>query len=214
MKTCYIIAAGDASKIIIDKNNDDIVIACDAGLVHCKVNSIIPDIIIGDFDSLGYIPETENKIVLPVAKDETDTSYAVKYAMDKGYRRFVIFCGTGGSRPEHTFANIALLTYISKHDGEGYLVCNYCTITALTNAKIKFPKSLKGDVSVFSFDTLSKGVCEEGLLYSLDNAGIQNSNVVGISNAFIGQESSISVKDGTLIIYYSGKFSDVTIDKS
>ena len=81
MKTCYIVAAGDADKINIERDDGDIIIACDAGLEHCRLNNVVPDMLIGDFDSLGYIPECENKIVLPVAKDDTDTSYAVKYAM-------------------------------------------------------------------------------------------------------------------------------------
>lgn len=213
MKTCYIIAAGDAGNISIDRKENDLVIACDAGLNHCERNKIVPDMIIGDFDSLGYIPEKENIIVLPVAKDDTDTSYAVKYGMDKGFERFVIFGATGGKRPEHTYANIALLAFISKNGGEGFLVCDDYTITAITDSKISFRSGLKGDVSVFSFDNESRGVTEKGLLYSLTDATLENSIVMGISNSFTGQESYISVEHGTLIIYFSAKISDITIDK-
>lgn len=213
MKTCYIIAAGDAEKIVFERSKNDLVIACDAGLKHCECNKIVPDMIIGDFDSLGYIPEKENTLVLPVAKDDTDTSFAVKYAMDKGYDRFVIFGGTGGKRPEHTYANIALLALISKNGGEGFLACDDYTITAITDSKINFKSGLRGDVSVFSFDTHSFGVTEKGLLYSLTDAMLENSIVIGISNSFTGQESCISVEKGTLIIYFSAKISDITIDK-
>lgn len=213
MKTCYIIAAGDAEKIIIERNEEDLVIACDAGLKHCEKNNIVPDMIIGDFDSLGYIPENENTIVLPVAKDDTDTSFAVKFAMDRGYNRFVIYAGTGGRRPEHTYANIALLAYISKKGSQGYLACDNCTVTSVTDSKISFKSGLKGDISVFSFDNESAGVTEKGLLYAFSDAVLENSIVTGISNSFTGQESSVSVKRGTLIVYFSGNFSDATIDK-
>ena len=213
MSICYIVAAGDCKKISINKNIDDLVIAADAGVKYCKRDNINPDIIVGDFDSLGYTPKEDNVISLPVAKDDTDTSFAVKYAMDKGYKKFVIFGATGGERADHTFANIALLSFISKSGCEGYLDCDGYTVTSITNSEISFPDYMKGDISVFSFDNVSYGVTEKGLLYRLSDADIENCNIKGVSNSFIGQKSSVSVKDGTLLIYYSGNFSDATIDK-
>lgn len=213
MKTCYIIAAGDAEKIEIKYENNDIIIACDAGLTHCEINNIEPDIVIGDFDSLGYIPNNKKTIILPVKKDDTDTFFAVKYAMEKGYNRFVIFGGAGGKRPEHTYANIAVLAYISKNGGQAFLDCDNYSITTVTNGFITFNSNMSGNVSVFSFDTHSRGVNETGLLYSVDNIEIENSSVLGVSNSFTGQKSRIGVKNGTIVIYFDGKFSDVTIDK-
>lgn len=213
MSKCYIIGAGDCEKISIDKKEDDFVIAADGGLKYCERDNITPDIILGDFDSLGFVPEQENTYALPVEKDDTDTSFAVKYAMKKGYNKFVIFGATGGKRADHTYANIALLAYISKNGGIGFLDCGDYTITAITNSKISFPEYMKGDVSVFSFDTVSHGVTETGLYYNFDNADVENSIVTGVSNSFTGQKSSVSVREGTVIIYFSGKFSDVSIDK-
>ena len=213
MKTCYIVAAGDANEFNIAKDENDIIIACDGGLEHCKNNGINPDYVIGDFDSLGFIPENNNVIVLPVEKDDTDTSYAVKYAMENGFTRFVILCGTGGKRPEHTYANIALIAFISKTGGEGYLIDKSCVITAVTDSEIHFNENLNGDISVFSFDTQAYGITEKGLKYSLDNATLYNTDIVGVSNSFIGKKSSVGVEKGTLIIYFSGKISDITIDK-
>lgn len=212
MPVCYIIGAGDCEKIRIKKEND-LIIAADGGLKYCERDSIKPDIVLGDFDSLGFVPECENVLVLPVEKDDTDTSFAVKYAMAKGYDTFVIYGGTGGKRADHTYANIALLAYISKHGGTGFLVCGEYTITSITDSEISFPDYMNGDISVFSFDTVSHGVTETGLYYNFDNADVENSIVTGVSNSFTGKKSSVSVKNGTLIIYYYGKFSDVTIDK-
>ena len=72
---------------------------------------------------------------------------------------------------------------------------------------------MKGDISVFSFDERAEGVFEKGLLYTLDDAVLENSVPTGVSNSFTGQESVVSVRKGTLIIYFHGKFSDCTIDK-
>ena len=213
MAVCYIIAAGDCEKISINKNEKDLIIAADGGLEYCERDGITPDIILGDFDSLGFVPDRSNVLVLPVEKDDTDTSYAVKYAMDRGYDTFVIFGGTGGKRADHTYANIALLAYISKQGCHGFLDCGDKKITSVTDSVISFPDYLRGDISVFSFDSVSSGVTEKGLYYSLQDADIENCNIMGVSNSFTGQESSVSVRQGTLIIYYCGKFSDVTIDK-
>lgn len=213
MSVCYIISAGDCEKINIDKKGNDLIIAADAGMNYCRRDNIVPDIIIGDFDSLGCIPDSDNVITLPVEKDDTDTSFAVKYAMEKGYKKFVIFGATGGKRQDHTFANIALLSFISKNGGIGFLVSGDTTITAVTDAKLSFPASLTGDISVFSFDTVSQGVTETGLYYNFTDAIIENSVVTGVSNSFTGKESFVSVKKGTLIVYFSGKFSDCTLDK-
>ena len=212
MKTCYIVAAGDDTGINIDKSENDLVIACDAGLEHCRKYSVTPDYVIGDFDSLGFVPESENVILLPVEKDDTDTSFAVKYAMKKGFTRFVILCGTGGRRPEHTYANIALLGFISKNGCEGYLVDKNCIITAITDSVIRFSEKMQGDVSVFAFDS-QVNVTEKELKYSLDNATVRNTDIVGVSNSFTGKESSVRADNGTLIIYFTGKISDIAIDK-
>ena len=213
MSVCYIIAAGDCEKICINKNENDLIIAADGGLKYCERDGIKPDIILGDFDSLGFVPESENVLVLPVEKDDTDTSFAVKYAMDRGYDSFVIFGGTGGKRADHTYANITLLAYISKNGCTGFLDCGDYTITSITDSGISFPDYMKGDISVFSFDNLSKGVSETGLYYNFENTDVENCIVTGVSNSFTGKESSVSVEKGTLIIYFSGKFSDCTLDK-
>lgn len=213
MAVCYIISAGDCERIEIKKNDGDFIIAADGGLKYCQRDNIIPDLIIGDFDSLGFVPDSDNILSLPVEKDDTDTSFAVKYAMEKGYKNFVIFGGTGGKRPDHTFANIALLSYISKNGGTGFLDSGDYTITAITNSEISFPDYMKGDISVFAFDEKVYGVTETGLYYNFKNTDVENSIVTGVSNSFTGKKSSVMVEKGTLIIYFSGKFSDCTIDK-
>lgn len=212
MKTCYIVAAGDDTGINIVKSENDLVIACDAGLEHCRKYGVVPDYVIGDFDSLGFVPESENVILLPVEKDDTDTSFAVKFAMEKGFTRFVILCGTGGRRPEHTYANMALLAFISKNGGQGFLIDKNCVLTAITDSVIRFSEKMQGDVSVFAFDS-QVNVTEKGLKYSLDNATVRNTDIVGVSNSFTGKESSVRADNGTLIIYFTGKISDIAIDK-
>ncbi len=211
VKTCYIVGAGDCETIDIKRTKEDMVIAADNGLKYCEDTNIEPDIIVGDFDSLGYVPQGENVICLPVEKDDTDMFFAVKKGFENGYDRFVIYGGTGGDRPEHTYANISLLAYISKNGGNGFLVAEDYVITAITDSKVSFNEQCSGNVSVFSFSDYSYGVCEKGLKYSLDNKTLVNSMVLGISNSFMGKESYVSVEKGTLIIYFSGTTDDASV---
>lgn len=214
MKTCYIICAGDIFGMDIKKNDGDFIIAADGGLSYCRKYNISPDLVVGDFDSLGYVPDNENVIKLPVEKDDTDTSFAVKYAMKKGYKRFIIYGAVGGKRPEHTYANIALTAFISKNGCHGMIIGDGYVITAVTDEKAVFDEKCKGDISVFAFDSSASGVTETGLKYTLNNAEMKNSQVTGISNSFAGEKAEISVKDGTLIIFYCGTENDIHFDKN
>lgn len=209
MKRCYIICAGDADTIRINKEQNDLIIAADGGLVHCQHNNIVPDIILGDFDSLGYIPKDSNTIVLPTEKDYTDSYEAVMLAMEKGYKEIVIFGAFGGERTDHTLANIALLSFISKNGGKGYIIHKNEVTTAITDSSISFKSKNSGTVSVFSFDENAIGVTEKGLKYTIEDFTLKNSVAMGVSNCFIGKEAYISVKKGTLIIFFDGTISDI-----
>lgn len=78
-------------------DDSDYVIAADAGYEYCRKNNIIPDLVLGDFDSLGVAPKHPNVMQLPVEKDDTDTVFAIKTGLEKGYRHFYIYGGLGGS---------------------------------------------------------------------------------------------------------------------
>ena len=103
---CYIIGAGDFFGLRETPDDSDYVIAADAGYANCKEKHIIPDLVLGDFDSLGSAPKHPNVIELPVEKDDTDTMYAIKLGLEKGYRRFYLYGALGGKRPDHTIANL------------------------------------------------------------------------------------------------------------
>lgn len=96
MKTCYIVAAAELAEERLRPEEGDLVIAADAGLRHLARLGIQPDLALGDFDSLGYVPEAPSVEVCPVRKDDTDTMAALKRAHELGFRRVLIFGGLGG----------------------------------------------------------------------------------------------------------------------
>ncbi len=198
MNICYVIGAGNLPLLYINKNKA-LVIAADGGL--CHLNQTEPDIIVGDFDSLGFVPKSKNTVVLPVEKDVTDMKYAVELGESKGANTFVLYGGTGG-RPDHTFANIALLCDLSQRGKRGYLIGEGYVTTAITNNSLCLPIKNSGTISVFAAGDIAKGVDIKGLKYPLNDYTLTFSAPLGVSNSFLGKPSEISVKEGTLIIMW------------
>lgn len=201
MGICYVIGAGDNYGLDFWPEGGDYVIAVDGGFGALEEKGIPVDMAMGDFDSLGYVPQHPNTILLNAEKDDTDMLAAVKEGIARGYQEFHMYCGTGG-RIEHTIANVQLLAWLAQNGMRGGLFGKDCVITAITNGTITLPKHLSGYVSVFSYTERSEGVDLKGLKYELDNAVLTNTYPLGVSNEFTGAESRISVKNGTLLVVY------------
>jgi len=200
--TCYVIGSMSMGNEVFKPKKDDFVIAADGGYTNLQKLGIKPNLLIGDFDSLDVIPKGEKIIQLPKEKNDTDTIYAVKLGIDKGYKKIVIYGGIGG-RLDHTIANIQTLAYIAKQGARGFLIADGIIITAIKNSKIEFPTNSKGIISVFCNGSSAEGVYLTGLKYSLVNATLTSDTPLGVSNEFTDSESSVSVKSGMLIIMWN-----------
>ena len=198
MKICYIIGAGDLPLLYIKKENS-FIIAADGGL--CKLGAINPDITVGDFDSLGFVPENDNTVVLPEEKDVTDMKCAVDTGIMNGCNIFVLYGGTGG-RPDHTFANYTLLCELAEKHKTGYLIGDKFVATAIKDGVYTLPFKQSGTVSIFAAGDKAEGVSIKGLKYLLNNHTLTYSNPLGVSNSFIGDNAEVSVKNGTLLIMW------------
>ncbi len=201
-KICYIIGAGDITDTNIKAEENDLIICADGGYKYKSLLGRECDLVVGDFDSLGSVPETENKIVAPTQKDETDMMLAVMTGLDRGYRNFVIFGALGGERNDHSIANIQLLHFIASKSARGTVIHEKEVFTAFKNDSLTFSEKLKGYVSVFSLTDESRGVTLQNLKYTLTNATLRSDMPIGVSNEFIDKESKISVNDGVLLVCY------------
>ncbi len=207
---CYVVGAGENYGLDFCRTADDFVIAADAGLCYLEELDRKADLVIGDFDTMKYIPEHENVIALSAQKDDTDMLAAVREGIARGYGSFHIYCGTGG-RIDHTLANLQVLAYLSENGMRGFLFDQDNLITAITNSRLAFEKIPYGYISVFSYSPKSEGVTLRGLKYELQNAVLTNVFPLGVSNEFINRESVISVADGTLFIVFSRKIKEKII---
>ncbi len=198
-KICYIVGACDCGEISISKKEGDIILCADGGLDILERYNILPDVIMGDFDSLGYVPEGENVFVYPCQKDDSDISIAIKYGFEKGYVNFAVFGGFGG-RFDHTFANVQLLSFIAERGGRGWLYGDKTALTVIKNDEISIKG--KGYISIFSLSDKCSGVTIENLKYTLENAELTNCFPLGLSNEFLNDEKPayLRVENGTLLL--------------
>lgn len=204
MNVCYIFGAGEGLPDKFERDENDLVIAADAGIKKLREYGAAPDIAVGDFDSLGFVPECGEIIRHPVRKDDTDTMLAVKTGIKRGYSEFVIFGGTGG-RPDHTFANIQTLNYICTKGGIGFLCYDGFTACVIKNRSVAFLPEARGDFSLFALSEHLSGVTIKNMLYNLDNSDISYEFPLGVSNSFTGKSAQITVSNGTALLIWRGK---------
>ncbi|MEG2004139.1 MAG: thiamine diphosphokinase [Clostridia bacterium] len=198
---CYIVGALKFERADMNIGPEDFTIAADAGFMYFKKNNIKPDIIIGDFDSLGIVPNESNVIRHAAEKDDTDMMLAIKEGMKYAYKKFVIYGGLGG-RLDHTLANIQSLCFISECGGIGYLINDDYSLAVIKNGTLFFDESFSGTISVFCMGELATGVSLSGLKYPLEDATMRKTSPIGVSNEFLKINSSIGVNNGELIVIW------------
>ena len=182
----------------------DYVIAADRGYDSLMAYGVTPDLVVGDFDSLGRTPVHPNVIQLPCAKDDTDMVFALRRGLDLGYRRFVLLGGVGG-RLEHTLGNLQILDWLTTQGAQGFLAGEKTVATALRDGSLTFPPSMSGYLSVFCNSGTAQGVTLTGLKFLLENAVLTSSFPVGVSNEFLGQPAQVSVREGCLLLVWEDK---------
>jgi len=197
---CVIFCAGEFDSLVAPVCEDDLVIAADGGLVHTQTLKITPDRILGDFDSLGYVPE--NASVFPVEKDDTDAMLAVRQGLDAGCKQFFLYGSLDGPRLDHTVANFQTLQFLADRGAKGYLIGTTQIATVIKNGSQTFPAQMEGIVSVFCMGQDASGVTLQNLKYPLQEGTLSAGFPLGVSNHFVGKAAEISVKDGSLLILF------------
>lgn len=200
MNTCIIFGAVAFDHLAEPICPGDYIIAADGGLRHTKKLNIIPNEILGDFDSLGYVPE--GAVVHPVEKDDTDTMLAIRRGLELGYRRFVLYGGLEGRRLDHTVANFQSLCFLAQHDAIGFLVGREWICCGLKDGTLRFPAGAEGDFSVFCLGRDAHGVTLRGLYYEAEDITLTSDFPLGVSNHFTGKEATVTVRDGTLLLLW------------
>ncbi len=198
MKKCIIFCAGGFDALAQPIEQTDIVIAADGGAAHTEKLGIIPHIVLGDFDSLGYTPGGAE--VFPVEKDDTDAMLAIKKGLELGCDEFLLYGSLDGSRLEHTVANFQALQYLADRGARGTLVGLHQIVTLLKDGEISFPAQFEGYLSVFCHGADARGVTLENLYYNVENVTLTAGFPLGVSNRFVGKPARVRVEKGSLLL--------------
>lgn len=231
MPTCYIVGAGDFTPRGFAPVPGDLVLAADGGYRALYSLGYTPDLLLGDFDSLGDLPLPPDLPVLrfPARKDDTDTGLALRHGLDRGFRDFALY-GCAGGRVDHLLANLQSMARISRLGATIRLAAPEYDAWALTGpapstpapdasapdasgpaphapdgpaATLTLPDRPGGTlVSVFCHGDRAEGVTLTGLSYPLDGADLTGDFPLGVSNRRLeGQPATVSVRRGTLLIF-------------
>ena len=202
MKRCVIVGGADINNYEYIKSclhNDDFIVFCDSGLKHLEALQVKPGLIVGDFDSHDNPHLDIETIVLPCEKDDTDTVFAVKEAIKRGFEDFLLI-GVVGARLDHTLGNVSILLYLDSLGKKGKIIDDYSEMEIVS----KEPAYIDDSYAYFSLLNISgttKGVTIENAKFPLDNAEITCEYQYGISNEVLpGRTTKVFVREGNLLL--------------
>lgn len=214
MRRCLIITGGtidlDFAGSFLENERFDKVIAVDAGLERAAALGLVPDLIVGDFDTVK--PEILEQyrrmehIVWDVhqpEKDETDTELALQKAQAIGSGEIAVLGATGG-RIDHMLGNIHLLFPCLQKGIEACILDCQNRIYLIDGERTFRSSGLWGRyISFLPLTEHVDGITLTGFKYPLLDKDIEIGTSLCISNELIGEEGTITFTDGVLIVVES-----------
>ncbi len=202
MRRCVIVGNADIKEYECVKDAlkaDDFFIFCDGGLKHMDALGVKPNLIIGDFDSTSNPHMDVETITLPCEKDDTDTFYAVKEAVKRGFEEFLL-AGVVGNRFDHTMGNISILLYLDSLGKKGTIIDDYSMMEIVSDKPV-YVDDVYSYLSLLNMTGCAKGIKIEGAKYPLEDGEITCDYQYGISNEVLpGQKACVSVREGRLLL--------------
>lgn len=202
MKRCVIIGGADIKRydrIRTHLRKDDFYICCDSGLKHREALGIVPNLIVGDFDSHENLHLNIETIVLPCEKDDTDTVFAAKEALSRGFQDFLLV-GVIGGRLDHTLGNVSILLMLDAQGKTAAAVDDFSEMEIVSNKPVK----IDGRYAYFSLlnvTGIAQGITIRNAKYPLTNAEIKCEHQYGISNEVLpGMTAEVSLENGKLLL--------------
>lgn len=186
----------------------DLVIAADQGAAAALRLGSQPDIVVGDFDSLGDLPlqslrDSDCEIITAqVEKDETDTELAIMVAIERGVSQITLLGALGGARIDHAVANLLLLTSFSGISMR--IIDGPSTCWLLRGPGHSFIEGHAGDLlSLFPLAGDAEGITTTNLYYPLHNETMRFGRPRGVSNVLTHDRAGVSLERGMLLIIHT-----------
>lgn len=188
-------------KLIGEK--DVLFVAADGGALLLESIGFLPDVIIGDFDSLTdlqcqHYEKMGAKIIkYTVEKDETDGELALQYCRESGFDNIIII-GFAGGRLDQQLANIFLLEYAFRNGMTAFIKEPGLEMGIIDREKVFFQKIGAG-LSLIPLDEKVSGVTITGCKYLLEAGNLLRYKTRGISNIIEQEKAVITVEKGLLL---------------
>jgi thiamine pyrophosphokinase len=183
----------------------DLVVAADGGARYALAAGIVPDLIVGDMDSLGEDLAREMKARgaelqrHPVRKDKMDGHLAVLAARERGTTAADFLCAAGGKFGA-VFAIPHILLAAERLGMRSSVVADWGRMFVVEAGSRTVEGAVGDSVSVFPLAGPATGVALEGMGYPLADATLEPGDTLGFHNELVGGEAKVGVERGTLLV--------------
>ena len=209
IKSIAIVAGGALDRsVLLRIRKADHIIGVDRGAYWLITQGIVPDVAVGDFDSvtkkeLLVIKKKAHRVLSHPAhpKYATDLELAVEYAQTLKPKEVGIF-GAIGTRFDHTWAGIQLLQKLSSHNIYGYIVDNFNEIYIVRRKVRLKPVKAFRYVSIFPIGEKAT-VTLTGFHYNISRREFVRGSTLGVSNEIVASSARVIVHDGTVLLIRS-----------
>jgi len=185
----------------------NLVVAADGGARFALEAGIVPDLVVGDMDSLGedFAREVERRGASlerhPVRKDKMDGHLAVLAARERGATAADLLCAVGG-RLGALFAAPHILLAAERNDLRSTVVADRGRMFVIEAGSRAVQGAPQDSVSIFPLSGPAASVTLEGMEYPLENATLEPGDTLGFHNELIGGEARVSVGEGALLVVH------------
>ncbi len=183
----------------------DHLIGADGGTRHMLALGLMPDVVVGDLDSLE--PETVTKLIAqgvdveryPVAKDQTDLELAIERGLRAGASE-ILLLGALGGRLDQTLANLLILAQrnwpVPLRLAEGSQLAQLLR----SGETLMLPAAPGSTVSAIPLSAVVTGITYTGLEYPLEDATLTLGSTRGVSNVVASSPATITIDEGVLLV--------------
>lgn len=185
----------------------DLILAADGGAVYAVDAGIVPDVIVGDMDSLGkeraraFEAQGATLERHPTKKDKMDGELAILAARDRGATSVDLLCATGGK-----FSADAALPHILLAAGRmglrATVVAGWGRAFVVEDGSRTIEGSRGDSVSIFPLSGAASGVTLDGLVYPLRDACLEAGDTLGFHNELTGEVARVGVREGALLVVH------------
>ena len=201
----YVFTGGEIFHQYIEERPEegDLIVSADSGYRNATLMGVHTNVLIGDFDSLGMIPDDVDEVMqLPAEKDLTGTQVAIDVAIERGADEVIIFGGTSG-RLDHTLSTLATLEKYWANRIPMTIVNGQNRIRYIKNSGSIIIRSQYKYFSIIAADEKVKGVSIDGAKYPLVNKTLTRAHQYAVSNEIVKNAALINVKKGGIYIIES-----------